>query len=226
MIYFFDGSSSVRYDAPMNRRFLRLLTFSLVVFASALNVGCSADQEITLHANGAGRAEIDIRLDPVFAAYLSDVSAGLGAPADAPLFDIEAIREEFSRRPGLTLDSVVSPERSRVVIELSFESVEQILALEGRSLTRFVRFERTESFRRVAAEIDRHAIEHFTALSGVDPVVVESLMPPDDGMSRREYQDHLAWALEEYARDRSLEAVFRDSSHRNACPARRRCDPA
>jgi hypothetical protein len=177
----------------------------------AFTAGCSANQEIYLDADGTGRAELDIRLDPVFTAYLSDVSAGLGAPEDAPLFDIEAIREEFSDRPGLTLETVVSPERSRLLIELRFESVEQILALEGRSLTRFVRFERTENFRRVAAEIDRRAIERFTALSGIDPLVVDSLMPPDDGMSRREYQDHLAWALEEYARDRSLEEVFRDS---------------
>lgn len=195
----------------MTRRMSRLFSIGLTTLMIAVAGGCSADQEITIHADGAGRADLDIRLDPVFTAYLSDVSAGLGAPEDAPLFDIDAIREEFSRRPGLTLESVVSPERSRLVIELTFESVEQVLALEGQSLTRFVRFERTESFRRVAAEIDRRAIEHFTALSGVDPMVVESLMPPDDGMSRREYQDHLAWALEEYARDRSLEEVFRDS---------------
>lgn len=181
--------------------------FALIVFLSA----CSAEQEIQLSSDGAGTGRLEIRLDPVFAAYLADVSAGLGGEEDAPLFDVDAVRTAFSQRPGIDLLSIESPERTRLTLEVGFDSVEDILALEGQSLTRFLRFERTEAFRRVAAEIDRKAIEHFTSLSGIDPFVIESILPPDPEMSRREYQDHLAWALEEYAEDRPLELVFSES---------------
>jgi len=173
--------------------------------------GCSADQKIVLNENGSGQGHLDIRLDPVFVAYLSDVGMGFGAHTDAPLFDAEAVRGAFAERPGVTLNSIEVPRRDQLILDISFESVEHVLAMEGQSLARFLRFERTKGFRRIAAEIDRRAIEHFTELSGIDPVVVESLMPPVPGMSRREYQDHLAWALEEYTHDRSLDAVFRDA---------------
>jgi hypothetical protein len=188
-------------------------TLSVVLFSVLLLFlsGCSAEQEIILNENGSGRGSLDIRLDPVFVAYLSDIGMGFGATADAPLFDVAAVEEAFAGRPGVALDSISVSERDRLILEISFDSVEHVLAMEGQSLARFLRFERTEGFRRLAAEIDRRAIEHFTDLSGMDPVVVESLMPPDPQMSRREYQDHLAWALEEYAGDRPLELVFRES---------------
>ena len=189
-------------------RFLRL--FISFAIAGAL-VGCSARQEIFLSSDGAGTGTVDIRIDPVFAAYLTDVSAGLGGDEDVPLFDTAAIQRAFAARPGLTLLAIDTPERSALTMEIAFTSVEEVLALEGQDLTRFIRFERTQRFRHLSAEIDRHAIEHFAGLSGIDPLVAESLLPPDPGMSRREYQDHLAWALEEYAEERSLGEVFADS---------------
>jgi hypothetical protein len=165
-----------------------------------------------LDSNGAGVATIEIRLDPVFAAYLTDLSAGLGATEDAPLFEVDAITEAFTRRPGLRLQELSLPSREELHLTVAFDSVEQILALEGHSLTRFLRFERTEQFRRVAADIDRRAIEHFTGLIGVDPIVLESLLPPEPDMTKATYQDHLAWALEEYARERPLDTVFDEST--------------
>ncbi len=190
----------------MTRTYFATVSMLIIIFT-----GCSAHQDIVINEDGSGRGNLDIRLDPVFVAYLSDIGMGFGASAEAPLFDTEAVEAAFAGRPGVVLDSIDSPGRDRLVLEISFDSVEHVLAMEGQSLARFLRFERTQGFRRIAAEIDRRAIEHFTDLSGMDPMVVESLMPPDSQMSRREYQDHLAWALEEYAGERPLEVVFRES---------------
>lgn len=190
---------------------LRIASIPLLVAVVLAFIGCSAEQTVVLDADGAGEARVSITLDPVFEAYLTDVNAGMGASEDAPLFDQVAIEAAFAQRPGVSLRSISIPRRGSLELDLAFESVEHVLALQGHDLTRFLRFERTQSFRRVAAEIDRSAIEHFTGLSGIDPLVVESLLPPEPAMSRREYQDHLAWALEEYTRDRPLERVFSDS---------------
>lgn len=200
-----------RYCHPLHRNLVRTAAVFIAIVTVAAVTGCSARQEIVLDSDGAGVATIEIRLDPVFAAYLTDLSAGLGAEDDAPLFETDAITEAFDQRPGLELQELSVPSREELHLTVAFNSVEQILALEGGSLTRFLRFERTEQFRRVAADIDRRAIEHFTGLTGVDPVVLESLLPPEPDMTRSAYQDHLAWALEEYARERSLDTVFDES---------------
>ncbi len=190
----------------------RTILAGFAVLSVLINVGCSARQDISILEDGSGRGRLEITLDPVFSAYLTDVGMGFGASPEAPLFDADAIRSAFADRPGVNLENLELAGRNRLILEIAFESVEHVLAVEGESLARFLRFERTQGFRRVAAEIDRHAIEHFAALTGVDGVVVESLMPPDPAMSRQEYQDHLAWALEEYADQRPVERVFQSST--------------
>jgi hypothetical protein len=189
------------------RRYLSGLAALLLI----LGTGCSAVQTVSLDDDGSGTASTAITIDPVFAAYLTDLSAGMGATAGDSLFDIEAIRTSLAAQPGIVVGDIQSPSPSELTIEFTFASVDALLRLQGQRVAPFLRFERTEAFRRVAGTVDRESIEHFVTIAGIDPFLTESLLPPERGMSAAEYRDHLAWAFEEYAEDRPLDLVFRDS---------------
>ena len=181
------------------------------LLAVLLFAGCSADQTIVLEEDGSGTALIEITLDPIFEAYLTDLTASFGGDESAVLFDMDAIRHSITAQPGLDLVGLTAPSRSTLQLDLAFDSVDSLLRYQGQRMGLYLRFERTESFRRLAARIDREAIDHFVRIAGVDPFVRDSLMPPPDVTSPAEYRDYLAWALEEYRRDRGLDVVFRES---------------
>jgi hypothetical protein len=201
--------------------------------------GCSAQQAIMIRADGSGEADIRIDLDPVFAAYLLDLTASLGggdtasgtatadrtdggaaaaadrAAADraAPsVFDPALVREAFAVEPGLTLQLVNSPSPEQLNLVVEFESLATLFAMRHSRLAGAFRFERADSLRRVAVRIDRRAIENMVALAGIDPFVSESLLPPEGGMSAGDYRDFLVWALEEYEDGRPIASVINDSS--------------
>ena len=173
--------------------------------------GCSGEQTITLQENGSGTAQVAIEVDPVFAAYLSDLNASMGGDGGAPVFDGVAVRRSLEAQPGLRVVELSVPTQRRLELELAFESVDDLLAVQGQRIGDFLRFERTASYRRLAARIDRRAIDHFATIAGVDPLIRDSLLPPDLSLSPAEYRDYLAWAFEEYAEDRPLDVVFRNS---------------
>jgi hypothetical protein len=176
-----------------------------------VGTGCSAVQTIALADDGSGTASTSITIDPVFAAYLTDLYAGMGATNAESLFDLEAIRTSLSAQPGISVGEIRSPAPAELEIDFAFASVDALLRLQGQRVAPFLRFERTEAFRRVAGAVDRESIEHFVTIAGIDPFLTESLLPPERDMSEEEYRDHLAWAFEEYAEDRPLDIVFRDS---------------
>lgn len=188
----------------------RLLT-PVLALAGLLYTGCSAEQTIVLDAEGAGTATVAISVDPVFAAYLDDVAAGLGGDTDAPLFDPELIRASLSAQPGVSVRDVSAGDGGDLRIEVDFSSVSALLRAQGESATEILRFERTAAFRRLAATIDRQAIQQILGIGGVDPFIAETLLPPDDEMNAAEYRDYLAWAFEEYADQRPLDRVFGES---------------
>jgi hypothetical protein len=189
------------------RRYLSVLAPLFLI----LGTGCSAVQTISLADDGSGTASTSITIDPVFAAYLTDLYAGMGATTEGSLFDVEAIETSLTAQPGIAVGEIRSPSPAQLEIDFSFDSVDALLRLQGQRVAPFLRFERTEAFRRVAGAVDRDSIEHFVTIAGIDPFLTESLLPPDRDMSGTEYRDHLAWAFEEYAEDRPLDLVFRDS---------------
>lgn len=181
-----------------------------VVFA-ALLVSCSANQVILLHEDGSGEIEIEILVSPPFAAYIADINASYGAEEDLPIFDLVAIEASFAGQPGLDLLEARVPRREELYLLVGFDSIDRVLAYRSGGMRSAIRFERTESFRRVAARVDRAMIEEMLRLAAVDPFVVQSLLPPEEGMDATEYRDYLSWALEEYEQDQPLDRVFRAS---------------
>lgn len=179
--------------------------------------GCSAQQAVTIRSDGSGEADIKIVLDPVFNAYLADLTATLGreGETDSPggsVFDLNLLNESFAAEPGLTLVEVHTPSPGELDLIVEFESLALLFALRGSRLAGAFRFERTDSFRRLAVRIDRRAIENLVNLVGIDPFVSESLLPPEGDMTAAEYRDYLVWALEEYEDDRPIAEVINNSA--------------
>ncbi len=167
-----------------------------------------------LRHDGSGEADVTIVLDPVFAEYLVDLTATLGAGEEEleSVFDLTALRESFEIEPGLTLVEVHSPRPEVLNLIVEFDSLATLFAIRSSRLAGAFRFERTETFRRLAVRVDRRTVENLVNLAGIDPFVAESLLPPEGNMAPGEYRDYLVWALEEYERDRPVSEVINDSS--------------
>lgn len=174
--------------------------------------GCTAQQEILLEADGSGQARIEIVLDPVFAAYLVDLTATLGsADSETSLFDLELVRATFEQEPGLTLLEATSPTPEELSLQVQFDSLSALIAVRDSRLSGAFRFERAQPFSRLVSRVNRRTIENLVALAGIDPFVSESLLPPEGDMSASEYRDYLVWALEEYEQDRPIATVVNQS---------------
>lgn len=184
--------------------FAVIASFLVIFFAS-----CSAEQAILLHDDGSGEIEINITVSPPFAEYITDLNASYGAEEDVPIFDLSAIEASFAAEPGLTLIEAAIPQRDELYLLVGFDSIDRVLANRTTGMRSAIRFERTESFRRVAAQVNRAMIEEMLRIAAVDPFVTESILPPEDGMDATEYRDYLSWALEEYEQDQPLDRVFR-----------------
>ena len=208
---FFDGTTRTGYDTPMNQRH-RGFPWALLPVGIALLIvmgGCSAQQEIVLRGDGSGTASVEVRLDPVIARYVDDLNASFGG-SQVSLFDEQLISQTLDEQEGITVVSIERPDPLAMDIELRFDSIEDLLQLQGEARSS-VRYERTDSFQRLAASIDRGAIEYFARLARLDPLVRDTILPPRGEISAAEYRDQLAWAFEEYAYERPMELVFRDS---------------
>jgi hypothetical protein len=205
------------YEA-LHMKLPAVVSVVLVLALTLVLGGCSARQSILLREDGTGEAEIRIELDPVFSAYLIDLTAtfGEGASENSEVFDLEIIRESFAREPGLLLVEVSSrePEELRVVVE--FESLAALFAARSAALERSFHFETVGADRRLVARVDRRTVENLVNLVGIDPFVTESLLPPEGDMTAAEYREYLVWALEEYQDHRPIASVIEGSEIRTS----------
>lgn len=188
---------------------MQISRYLIILIVGTAIVSCSADQVILLDDDGSGEIEIRITLSEPFAAYITDLNASYGADDEVPVFDIAAIEESVAAEPNLTLIEVAIPRREELYLLIGFDSIDRVLAGRSPDLRSAFRFERTESFRRVAARVNRALVEEMLRIAAVDPFVSDSILPPETGMGATEYRDYLSWALEEYERDQPLDRVFR-----------------
>lgn len=174
-----------------------------------LLAGCSARQTIVLEPDGSGTADISVTIEPVFGAYLEDLALGFGGGQS--LLDPQTITAAIEARPGLAVERINAPTPLQLELTIAFDDISRVIVAQPRDLGRFLRFERTSSFRRLSAEINGEAIRAIGTIAGIEPIVIESLVPTGTVMSAAEYRDYLGWALEEYERDRPLEDLFREA---------------
>lgn len=163
-----------------------------------LLAGCTVSQQLDIQGDGSGTAELDISIHPIMIAYYNDLMVAMsGVEGEYPVFDLEALATTFAQRPGAELLSVEQLSRGRLRMAMAFSSV-SALSESGRS--EFITFEESGRERTVRLQLDRGAIDEFLAFAPQETVsMTQFLFPPADGsMSASEFEEQMAWALEEY----------------------------
>lgn len=176
--------------------------------------GCAVEQKVALNVDGTGTLEGEIRLHPVLASYLTDLSMAVSTGSDEiPLFDLPRLEEAFSGSTGVRLVELSSPRREVLRFRLVLEDLNAPFAALPRADRNIIEFRR----RGEAAVLDLVLTrDNFNQVSAFFPALDQGLLdyfiPQGESfISEEVYRDDLAYALEDYLEDYRLEEVLEES---------------
>ena len=204
-------------------RTLRHAIITVLAIVAITATSCTVREELVLDASGSGSATLTINLNPILLSYYSDLlTAMTGVEGDYPVFDLEQLAEAFAARPSLNLTEIERSALGQLRMEFTFDDLNQVLAeADGAAATGgavgpsdVFSFRTIGSRRELTVRLDRSAVNAFMGFAPPESAMMtEFLLPPDDGsVSRSEYQDELAWALEEYAPADEVKRVLEQSA--------------
>lgn len=193
------------------RRFIRRAGAVLAAGAvlSLLAAGCSIREEITLSPDGSGTANLRVDLHPIMISYMNDLMAAMtGVEGEYPLFDLEQLAASFAERDGIELVAANQLSRGSLELEARFRDINAILARED--ATGILNLARSGDRRELTIRLNREAVQRFLEFAPEESMTMaQFLFPPVDGsVSREEYRDEMAWALEEYEDRETVERVL------------------
>jgi hypothetical protein len=174
-----------------------------------LLLGCSVSQDLTVAGDGSGTAELSIDIHPIMISYYNDLMVAMsGVEGECPVFDLEALAASFDEREGVELEAMELRGRGSLSMTLRFTDA-NALSESGEIVT----FERNGRRRTISVSLDRAAIDEFLGFAPEETVsMTEYLFPPADGsVSREEYEEQMAWALEEYGDPALVRSVLREA---------------
>ena len=187
-------------------RVTAVLTLLLLVL---LAVGCSVREELVLSPDGSGSANLRVDLHPIMLDYMNDLMAAMtGVEGEYPIFDLDQIVSSFAERDGLELVSANQLSRGSLELNVRFADINEIFEREG--ATEILSLEQSGSRRELTVRLDREAVRRFLEFAPEESTTMaQFLFPPVDGsVSREEYRDEMAWALEEYDDPATVQRVL------------------
>ena len=185
---------------------------SAVTWAVLLTVlvgACTVREDIVLRADGSGEAVLDIDLHPILIDYFNDLASAMtGIEGEHPIFDIARLSEAVEERPEIALVHAEQRRRGALTLAVVFTDINTLFAREGAQDVLHLR-PRGEH-RELTLRLSRDAVHRFLEFAPEESEsLIQLLLPPADGtVSREEYRDELAWALEEYERRAVVERVL------------------
>ena len=197
---------SMKQFSPRRRPGVMIALVALVVILVA---GCSVREDVLLNANGSGEATLSVNLHPIMIDYMNDLMMAMtGVEGEYPIFDLEQIAASFAEREGVELVAVERVERGTLLMEIRFDDINELFVRENAE--DILRFERVGPRRELSFTLNREAVQRFLAFAPEDSMTMaQFLFPPADGsVSREEYRDEMAWALEEYDDRAAVERVL------------------
>lgn len=201
----------------------------MVAAALLLLASCTVREELVVDGNGSGTATLSINLHPIMISYYNDLlTAMTGVPGEYPVFDLEQLAAAFAEQPAVNLTRIERSARGQLEMELSFSDLNDVAESAGQAAdvdgsagagpafdpTSIFTFGRDGARREMTVRLDRGAVSGFLAFAPPESAMMTSfLLPPEDGsVSRDEYQDELAWALEEYASASEVNRVLENAA--------------
>lgn len=194
-------------------RIRRLLPLLLTVLASA----CSVRQEIDLSLDGSGTAALDVRLHPVFISYYKDLASGFDGnfdPEHPKIFDLPAIRKNFSAEGGVELVKLEAPEPGRLKAEMRFKEISALVKSRDPKIREALAVSRKDTRETLRIRLDGRNVAAMLKITPEgDSKIAKMLLPPEGKtLSEEEYLEHLSWALEDYAGNENIKTILRDSA--------------
>ena len=98
------------------------------IFAFLLLVGCSATHTVTLNADGSGTVTIHLEVTRLLHDYIAGLAEASGESQDptGAIFDLTTVRKGFEAQPGITVQSVASPNPNSLDIQIAFASLSRL----------------------------------------------------------------------------------------------------
>lgn len=159
--------------------------------------------EATISVDGSGSVEFKIELQSFFIEVMVDLADFAGeneALADGKLFDLEKIKEDFSKKPNVQLKSLSSPSPEILEGAFSFQEVEEVFKGEaGLTEAGIISFNRQGEEKTFSFHLDRNNFAQVSRfLTFLDNPFFQMFSPEEnEGTTEEEYLEMIEFALGE-----------------------------
>ncbi len=180
-----------------------------VALLALLASGCTVREDVVLLGDGSGEAALSVELHPIMIAYMNDLMTAMsGVEGEYPLFDLEQIAASFAEREGVELVDIERPARGSLALDVRFGDISEVFSREDAD--DILSFENRGSTRELTVRLNRDAVARFLEFAPEENAsLAQFLFPPADGsVSREEYREEMAWALEEYDEREAVERAL------------------
>lgn len=208
-----DERGKAGYISYMKKNIIIIFAFPVFVLLSG---ACTVRQDITLLAGAEGAARLEAELHPVFMAYYTDLASGFDSsfdPANPRYFNMEAIAAGFQRNTELRLNSADSPRPGRLVLDFHIRDISAAIRNETKAAQNIISRSREAGGETLSIRLNRDNLASLLrVIPEADSALAKMLLPPENAaISENEYIDHLAWALEDYAKGEKIEDILKSS---------------
>lgn len=189
--------------------FYRLvLVFSVLIVFSGFQ-SCTLKQTLNINKEAAGDISFELTLAPFFVEVAEQLSALF--PGDNEIsgnthgiFDIEKIREDFSKSSGSTLQSLDNPSSNILQGTLLFDDIRTALSGSGsNNILDVFSFTTLNSINTLSVDINYKTVEQFLlANPSINSPLMESFGPmANRGLKDEDYLEMMQFALGDESRD-------------------------
>ncbi len=156
--------------------------------------------------NGSIVVKTQTTFNPVFMAYLSDL---LGTKPGNSLIDPVKLKERLGQEKGISLLSLDHSKPSSFELQVNIANPNQVLSNHKPQVRKLSSLSTQSGVRTLSFTFNRDIIEALAGIvasEGGDQLAY--LLPQKQGISAKDYQVSLDWAMEEYGSKQERQAMF------------------